>query len=155
MSEPSTNTPSPDGLIGRATALGALRSDFNHHREDQSGAFANLRSEQDERDEATEARISELEARHDELVEILENVVATMTEYASRNPPAPSKAQTRSGITSQPAERGDKETNKAYYTRLRAWSKETGVSAPPETKPLANTSQYNARVEKWLAEIKG
>lgn len=149
MSEHSTtSTQSPDGVIGLATGLGALRSDLNHHIEDQIRAFDELRSAQGEQFATLEDAVNNLETRLTELASILNEAVTAMQAYASRNGGTPATSTPRNERTSPPT-RNARENNKSLYTRLVKWAEERGVDAPPKPKGTEFPNAYDTRLQAW------
>lgn len=153
MSENSTTTTqSPDGLIGLATNLGALRSDLNHHIEDQNRTLAELHTTFSDERAALEERIIALESTVSGLAKVLHEAVEAMVKYTEtkREPSTSAKA---SSITTPVRERG--ETNRAFFDRLTRWADAHGVERPPKAKtgPVASTSNYDQAVLEWSRSL--
>jgi len=153
MSEHSTTTTqAPDGLIGLATGLGALRSDLNHHIDDQNRAFDELRSSHAERFTSLETTVSDLTARLDELVSIIEKAAEAEAEYLSQKSSHPATSTPKVEDTAPPA-RKPRENNKAFYERLIEWANERGTDAPPKLKSTEFPNAYDKRIREWGQEI--
>ncbi len=155
MSEPSTNFPSPDGLLGLASALGALQSDFKHYREDLSRAFAELRSEFSDYGEqitALEEARTDDRARLDKALAIFEKALAGIEENVSRNANTPTKPIPTVANATPPA-RKEREQTSAYHTRLAAFADEHGFPPPPKPKSLEDRVSYDRRVSAWGAAL--
>lgn len=142
----TTNAQTPDGLIGLSMSLGALRSDLNHHIEDQARIFDELRGTVSDGRAELESRIATLEAIVSKQVELLGKVVDATTQYTTTTK-KPSTAA-KSPTTAPPA-RQQGESNTDFSGRLAVWAEQRGAEAPPTPTRSEFTNSYNKRVSKW------
>lgn len=145
-----TTTSAPESSIAIAITLGSLRSDVQHHMEDNAREHDELEIRLAEAIEARETAHAELETRLDELTGHVETAVTAMHEYLSRNGSAQHK--TKAAATSPPT-RADREGNKAFHVRLLAWAESKGVEAPPKPKGTEFNNAYDKRVQEWQDEL--
>lgn len=152
MSDHNTNTPSPDGLLGIATALGALQATFNHHVEDQSRASVEQRSEYGERFEALEAARDEDRALLNDMRGVIEQLVAVVEKQVPNtggNKPKNAAANTR--LTPPTRRKGEK--SQTLHARAVEFAEEHGVTPPPKPANFDTAREYDKKLASWGQQV--
>jgi hypothetical protein len=151
MSEPSSNTPAPDGLIGLATNQGALQADLKHHVEDNNRTINELRSEQAERDEAQDQRITDVETRLSTVLDRIDTVLAAM-ETTSRNGDTKPKNTAADATPTSPTRRKG-EKSQALHARAVEFAEKHGVTPPPKPGNFDTAREYDKKLASWGQQV--
>lgn len=155
MSEHSTtNTQAPESVTGLAITVDSLRSDLHHHIEHSERWINELGALVGEETAARETAHAELETQLAELVGVVEEAIAMMQDYVSRNGGKPAKPETqRTTNGGTPPERKRNESDKELYAWLVEWSEDHDVNAPPKPGGGMFAPGYDKALAPWRAKI--